>query len=108
MLHSPQLGFLTNRRDIGDCFVNNFKNLFTSSNPMLPAEFLDLFDCSISDGDNQLLCAMPTDSEIYESLLSLGRKKAPGPDGCTALFYVKYWNHIKRHCFKCSWRFLHA
>jgi len=95
MLHSPQLGFLTNRRDIRDCFVNNFKNLFTSCNPMLPAEFLDLFDCSISDSDNQLLCAMPTDSEIYESLLSLGRKKVPGPDGFTALFYVKYWNHIK-------------
>jgi hypothetical protein len=62
---------------------------------MLPAEFLDLFDCSISNSDNQLLCAMPTDSEIYESLLSLGRPKALGPDGFTALFYVKYWNHIK-------------
>jgi hypothetical protein len=60
----------------------------------LPAKFLDLFDCSISDSDNQLLRAMPTNSEIYESFLSLGRPKAPGPDGFTALFYVKYWNHI--------------
>jgi hypothetical protein len=94
-LHSPQLGLLTNRRAIGDCFVNNFKNLFTSSNPMLPAEFRNIFDCSISDSDNQFLCAMPTDSEIYDSLLSLGRTKAPGPDGFTALFYVKYWNNIK-------------
>jgi hypothetical protein len=94
-LHSPQLGLLINRRAIGDCFVNNFKNLFTSSNPMLPAEFRNLFDCSISDSDNQFLCAMPTDSEIYDFLLSLERTKAPKPDGFTALFYVKYWNHIK-------------
>jgi len=93
-LHSPQLGLLTNRRAIGDCFINNFKNLFTSNNPVLPTKFLNLFYCSISDRDN-LLCAMPTDSEIYESLLSLGRTKVPGPDGFTALFYVKYWNHIK-------------
>jgi len=62
---------------------------------MLPAEFRNLFDCSISDSDNQFLCAMPTDSEIYDFLLSLERTKAPKPDGFTALFYVKYWNHIK-------------
>jgi hypothetical protein len=82
-------------RDIGACFINNFKNLFTTNDPVLPAEFMGLFDCSVSEDDNQCLYALPTDSEIYDSLLSLGRTKAPGPDGFTALFYVKYWEHIK-------------
>jgi hypothetical protein len=95
ILQSPNSGWLTERRDIGACFINNFKNLFTTSNPALPTEFMDLFDCFVSENENTLLCAQPTDSEIYDSLLSLGRTKAPGPDGFTTLFYVKYWEHIK-------------
>lgn len=95
ILQSPNYGWITERQDIGACFINNFKNLFTTSDPVFPVEFMDLFDCSVSNDDNQLLCAMSTDSEIYDSLLSLGRTKTPGPNGFTALFYVKYWEHIE-------------
>jgi hypothetical protein len=56
---------------------------------------LSLFDPIISDEDNFLLGALPTESEIYASLKSLGRTKALGLDGFTALFYVKYWDYIK-------------
>lgn len=57
ILQSPNSGWLTKRIDIGACFINNFKNLFTTSNPALPIEFMDLFDCSVSENDNTLLCA---------------------------------------------------
>jgi hypothetical protein len=42
-----------------------------------------------------LLCALPDESEIFDSLISLGRTKVSRPDDFTALFYVKYWDHIK-------------
>jgi hypothetical protein len=69
--------------------------LFTSSNPVFSQELLDLFNQVILELDNNLLCAIPTEVEIYESLISLGKEKAPGPDGFTAQFYVKYWDCIK-------------
>jgi hypothetical protein len=81
--------------DIGNCFVTNFKHLFTSTNPVFPSELLDLFNPVILDLDNTLLCSIPDKAEIYDSLLNLGREKAPGPDGFTALFYIKYWDCIK-------------
>jgi hypothetical protein len=55
---------------------------------------LSLFYPIISDDDNNFLCALPTESKIYDSLKSLGRTKAPGPDGFIALFYVKCWDYI--------------
>jgi hypothetical protein len=95
LLQTPNGGWLSDRTDIGNCFVNNFKQLFTSTAPPSPPEFLDLFHLVISDLDNLSLCSIPGEVEIFEALLSLGREKAPGPDGFTALFYVKYWDCIK-------------
>ncbi len=42
-----------------------------------------------------MLCAIPTEAEIHAALASLGASKALGPDGFTALFYMKYWDSIK-------------
>nr|CAD1832638.1 unnamed protein product [Ananas comosus var. bracteatus] len=33
-----------------------------------------------------------TDEEIHSTLLSMGRGKAPGPDGFHTEFYIKYWD----------------
>jgi len=95
LLKSPLGGWLTERSEIGACFVNNFKSFFSSSHPSPDAELLGLFDTVISVDDNNLLCALPDESEIFDSLISLGRTKAPEPDSFTALFYVKYWDYIK-------------
>jgi hypothetical protein len=95
LLQSSHGGWLTDRFAIRDCFINNFKSLFASLNPSPDEELLSLFDNVISNKDNNLLCALPAKSEIYDSLTSLGRAKALGPDGFTAIFYVKYWEYIK-------------
>jgi hypothetical protein len=95
LLQTPNGGWLSNRTDIGNCFVTNFKHLFTSTNLLFPPKLLDLFHPVILDLNNIILCSIPEEVEIYEVLLSLGCEKALGPDGFTALFYVKYWDCIK-------------
>jgi len=52
-----------------------------------------------------LLCAIPSESEIYAALASLGTSKAPGPNGFTSLFYMKYWKCIKLTVLKAVWNF---
>jgi hypothetical protein len=68
---------------------------FASTNPTTSNELLDLFHCSVSAEENNMLCAIPTEAEIHAALASLGASKALGPDGFTALFYMKYWDSIK-------------
>ena len=57
---------------------------------------LDLFSRIISDEENITLSNPPAEKEFFEALSSLGSTKAPGPDGFTALFYMKYWNLVKK------------
>jgi hypothetical protein len=52
-----------------------------------------------------VLCAIPTESEIYSALASMGTNKAPGSDGFTALFYMKYWDCIKLTVLQAVWNF---
>lgn len=102
-MQSPNGGWLTDRNDIGNCFVSHFNDLFASSTPTYGDELLNLFDCSVSAEDNTLLCAIPSEFEIYAALASLGTSKAPGPDGFTSLFYMKYWECIKLTVLKAVW-----
>jgi hypothetical protein len=80
LLQTSNGGWISDRRDIGDCFVSHFRDTFTSSNSAPSDELLDLFQCSISDADNLMLCSIPFESEIHDALASLGLSKAPGPD----------------------------
>jgi hypothetical protein len=52
-----------------------------------------------------MLCSIPSKSEIHDSLASLGLSKAPGPDGFTALFYMKYWDCVKDIVLQAIWNF---
>jgi hypothetical protein len=43
-------------------------------------------DCVISDAENDTLCTIPDDSEIFSAITDLGLNKAPGPASITGLF----------------------
>jgi len=100
-LKLPSGAWISNRRNIGNCFGNFFKELFSSSLPGSSNEMLNLFDNVISDEENIVLCSIPSEKEIFETLVSIGATKAPGPDGFTALFYQKYWSIIKEVVLNC-------
>ena len=81
--------WVSSRAEIGGNFMSHFTNLFTSSNPLIENEMIDLFSLIITEDENVSLCSTPAEEEILEALASLGSTKAPGPDGFTTLFYKK-------------------
>jgi hypothetical protein len=104
-LKLPSGAWISNRRNIGNCFGNFFKELFSSSLPGSSNEMLNLFDNVISDEENIVLCSIPSEKEIFETLVNIGATKAPGPYGFTTLFYQKYWSIIKEVVLNCVWDF---
>jgi hypothetical protein len=87
--------WVSDRRNIGNCLSRHFKELFSSSSPIVTDDLLNLFDSTVSEEENITLCSIPLEKEIYKVLSSIEATKAPGPDGFTALFYQKYWSIIK-------------
>jgi hypothetical protein len=82
--------WVSSRAKIGGNFIAHFTKLFSSSNPFIENEMLDLFYPIITEEENETLCSSPFEEEILEATTSLGSTKAPRPDGFTALFYKKY------------------
>ncbi|KAK3020531.1 hypothetical protein RJ639_046220 [Escallonia herrerae] len=70
--------------------------LNTAENPVIPPNLEDLILRSVSEEDNRMLCAMPSQQEISKAINHMGSNKVPGPDGMTAMFYKTYWKTIKR------------
>ena len=97
--------WVSSRAEIGGNFTAHFTNIFTSSNPPIEAEMLDLFSPNIFEEENVILSSIPIEEEVLEALASLGSTKAPGPDGFTALFYKKYWKIVKKDVLQCIWNF---
>jgi hypothetical protein len=88
--------WVSSRDDIGGNFISHFSNLFTSSNPSIEKEMLDLFYPAIIDEENVTLSSSPAEEEILEALTSLGSTKAPRLNGFIAFFYKKYWHLIRK------------
>ena len=87
--------WISSRVEIGRQFSDYFSKLFSTSNPTIEVDMLNLFSSVVTEEDNSLLCFIPTEVEVIQALASLGYTKAPGPDGFTALFYKKYWSIVK-------------
>jgi hypothetical protein len=56
---------VSSRGDIGEKFISHFSNLFTSSNPLIEQEMLDLFSPIITNEENTTLNTPPTEKEIF-------------------------------------------
>jgi hypothetical protein len=97
--------WVSSRFDIGENFTAHFTNIFTTSNPLIKLEILNLFPPIISDDENVILSSIPAEEEILETLASLGSTKAPSPYGFTALFYKKYWGTVREDVLQCIWFF---
>ena len=104
-LKLPSGVWSSKRQSIGNYFTTHFKDLFSSSAPILDDDLLSLFDNCISTEANVSLCAIPLEQEIFSVLTSIGSTKAPGLDGFIALFYKKYWHIVGEVVLSCIWDF---
>ncbi|KAB1219839.1 hypothetical protein CJ030_MR3G009481 [Morella rubra] len=89
-LKTPTGSWLNSRPEIGKLFTDSFSKLFTSTRPVLPSDLEGLISPEITDEENLFLCQIPSEREIWDAVRQIGSRKAPGPDGLTALFYKQF------------------
>ena len=73
--------------DISTILVNYFKNLFTSTEHIMPQHVLSCVPPIIDDEMNAALSQEFEEKEVEEALNQMAPLKAPGPDGMPPLFY---------------------
>ena len=87
--------WISNREAIGDCFIDHFKSIYTTSHPSFLASLENLIPQCITDEDNEWLCRIPDYGEIKSAVFSLGSYKSSRLDGMPALFYKHYWSIVE-------------
>ena len=83
------------RENIGNYLVQHFSSIFSTSNPLLDSSFSDLVGRVVTDDENESLCTIPDEAEIFVAISNLDLNKASGPDGMTGLFNKSYWPIVK-------------
>ena len=84
----------TRPKEIVDCLVDFYKNLFTSSGTCQPAEALFTTQNVVTKDMNIQLNADFMEWEIKLAISQMAPLKTPDPDGMPPLFYQNYWDLI--------------
>ena len=82
---------ITERQDISDHVVSYFKNLFCT-NPILQDQSLveEVIPNLVGENVNVMLTMVPNHDEIKNTVFSMNKEGAPGPDGFSAFFFQTY------------------
>jgi hypothetical protein len=94
-LLSADSSHILGRDNIGSHLVDHFSSLFSSMNASLDSGMSDMVHCVIFDVENDNLCAIPYESEIFTAISNLSLNKAHGLDGITGFFYKTCWLIVK-------------
>lgn len=74
-----------------------------------PADtFIECIPSLVTNIQNEVLCAIPSESEVHEAIKSLNPHSAPGPDGFTGSFYTTCWSIIKQDIMAAITDFFHG
>ncbi|XP_075633358.1 uncharacterized protein LOC142605806 [Castanea sativa] len=72
-------------------FVDYYKALFTSANPMVSEELLSAIHPKVAALMNSLLTSDFRKNEVERALKQIFPTMAPGPDGMPPFFYQQFW-----------------
>ncbi|XP_042944792.1 uncharacterized protein LOC122278673 [Carya illinoinensis] len=75
--------------------VQFYQGLFTGSNVSLQESELALLSSVVTDAENEALCRLPSEEEVYRALRSIPMDSSPGPDGFSAAFFYLAWDIVK-------------
>ncbi|XP_059073453.1 uncharacterized protein LOC131874206 [Cryptomeria japonica] len=93
-IHDSNGNTLIDEDDIAPEAVRFFKSLLSVELVVVDDEFVNSIPPLVSPEDNRLLMAPFSLAELKEIVFSMHPKKAPGPDGFTALFFQRCWDFI--------------
>lgn len=96
MLKTDMDEWLFDSTQIGDHVIHFFTNLFTAGEGDFGDDLRELISPVVTPEDNAEFERIPTETEIFRTLCSIGGNKAPGPDGMTSLFYRSFWPIVKQ------------
>lgn len=92
--------WLRGRQAIGQYVEDYFKGLFTGQQAAFPHQLENIIPETLKHEDNDLLCRLPDELEIWAAIKNIGDMKALGPDGFTRLFYQRYWDTVDREVIR--------
>ncbi|VFQ82141.1 unnamed protein product [Cuscuta campestris] len=81
-------------------FIGYYTNLFGTTTPIQPVNW-SVFGQGprLSTSQGQQLLRKVEIAEVKEALQSIGRDKAPGPDGYTSAFFLENWDIVGDNLF---------
>lgn len=86
-------------REIESIVLGFYSSIYLES-PRLTSLPLNFCWTKIFKEQNALLTASCIVEEIFQALKALGKNKAPGPDGFTTEFLLKYWSSFRSNFLK--------
>ncbi|XP_062152877.1 uncharacterized protein LOC133861169 [Alnus glutinosa] len=84
------------KEEISMLFLDYYKMLSSSSNPVGIEGCLNSIECRVSNSMNQRLLRPFTEDEVRFALFQMHPLKSPGPDDFSADFYQKSWEVVRK------------
>jgi hypothetical protein len=84
----------TEKENIEEIFLNHFRLLYTSQNPINIPDTTHVVHNRLNQGHHDLLSKEFTADEVFLAIKDMKSLAAPGPDGLPARFYHTYWDIV--------------
>ncbi|KAK6126689.1 hypothetical protein DH2020_039569 [Rehmannia glutinosa] len=86
------------RQLIRNHILSFYEKLFSEQiHPGMDYSMVDeMIQTTVTDVENNFLCAIPSDEEIKEAIFGMSPDSAPRPDGFGGHFYKQFWDTIAR------------
>lgn len=68
MIRNDANVWLNSREEIAECITQHFLKIATTVNPEIDQNIINLIPISVTQNDNETLCAIPTENEIKKKL----------------------------------------